>query len=172
MQLLYLLSKWYISPHGLVTALLFLWFLRMERGEGDRQIDCTIWGLYKCLSDSRRRRLCSSKPLRTTENNPKATERRAVSLTAIACVSEQQMRFGELVVSCLTRESTEVPERQEHRAWQRLFLWGQAIQFVLACVSSNVLLSYHNCYSRTTLFIEISVSIGLYNSMRLHPKLA
>lgn len=53
------------------------------------QIDYTIWGLCKCLSDLCWRRLYSSKPPWMTENNPKPTQIRAISLTTTSFVSGQ-----------------------------------------------------------------------------------
>lgn len=50
--------------------------------------------------------------------------------------------------------------------------WGRAIWFVLAGVSesSNVRLSHHNYFSRTSLFTPVRVLIALLNSTRRCPK--
>lgn len=42
-----------------------------------------------------------------------------------------------LVADCLTFKSSKVPKQREQRTWQRLFVWGQTIWFVLAHVSEK-----------------------------------
>lgn len=155
-HLFYLVTKWCFSAHDLVYV---LWFLKCMKQRGrNRHTDCTIWGLYKCLSDSHWHRLYSSNPPWMTENNPKPTKRQDISLTAISSVSEQQMQFGEHVADCLTFKSREVP-KQKNRGRGSVGLFGTRPSGLFWPVfqRSNVWLSYRNYFSRTNLFIEICV---------------
>lgn len=84
------------------------------------------------------------------------------------------MQFGELVVDCLTFRSSEVPKQKEQRTWQRWFVWGPAIWFVLARVSEEqcAIIIPQLFFKNKSIYRDRRVDWALLNSVSLHPKQA